>query len=453
MDSLKSANQLPNNPDHRPQTTDYYLIRYAEIALKGKNRRWFEDRLAQNILHSLPKTQNLKPKIQNLHSQLLLKTNPQLTGQSLITNHLSKTFGIAWFAPVVVSSLDLDQITASSLSLLASNLPPKPDKKPITFAVRVTRHHKSYPLTSRELEIETGSIIAKQFKLKVDLTHPDLTLYIEIFKDQALLYTEKIPGPGGLPVGTAGKALCLLSGGFDSVAAAYSMAKRGLQIDFLHFHVFDKPNQLKQTKVWSIAQFLSPIVHARTLYTVSCSQFQSKLKHLDKKYRSQKLILSRRFMMRTALQLAQQSGYQAIITGDSLGQVASQTLSNLTAVNEVLTQREQYLTGIPEVQSREGSSCNGERLSPQYTRYNNIQDTKQPIPLFRPLIGMDKVDIINLVKQIGLYDEVIKPYQDCCSLAATHPATHANLPLIHKLESSLSLPTFTPEPIPLHIGS
>ena len=417
--------------------TSYYLIRYAEIALKGKNRRWFENRLAQNILHSLPKIQNTEYRIQNLHSQLFLEIShpptPKLETRNLKPDYkLRTTFGIAWFAPVTVSSLDLDQITASSLSLLASSLPLKPSKRPeakgkklITFAVRVTRHDKSYPLTSRELEVKIGSAILKSLKtkgqkqkaIKVNLSNPDLTLYIDILQDRVLLYTEKTPGPGGLPVGTAGKALCLLSGGFDSVAAAYLMAKRGLQIDFIHFHVFANPNYLKQTKIWPIATYLAPIVGATTFHAATYTPFQLKLMQLDPKHQKHELILFRRWMFRTAAQFATQHGYQAIISGDSLGQVASQTLSNLTAVDETL--RKQPLT----------------------------------IPLFRPLIGMDKKEIIDLVKHIGLYDEVIKPYKDCCSLVSKRPATHAHLDTIHQLESQLSLLTLQPQISSIYIGS
>ncbi len=522
MGLSKNTNQSLNNPDHRSQITDYYLIRYAEIALKGRNRRWFEQKLINNLKKNLPGSQ-----VEHLHSQLLLKitTHSQNKVRNLtlpkvsvtqpilapLTSHLSKVFGIAWFAPVTLSPLNLEDLTQQTISLIRSQITPKGSRLPqvisgtdhrslFTFAVRVTRHDKSYPLTSRQLETHLGSAILSHFirgrspkinspdqkfprrpglnsnksqnmksafggdevtvaeekfldrrvetpiPLAVNLSNPDLTLYIEILKDRALLYTKKIPGPGGLPVGTAGKALCLLSGGFDSVAAAYLMAKRGLQVDFLHFHIFDDPKQLQQTKIWTIAQFLSPIVHAKTLYTVACSPFQSKLKQLDKKYRSQKLILSRRFMIRTALQLAYQHGYQAIITGDSLGQVASQTLSNLSAVDEVLQENDN-----PQHTSGQTSKTTPTTNSPNNS--NQITDYRLPIPLFRPLIGFDKRDIIDLVKQIGLYDEVIKPYQDCCSLAATHPATHANLATIHQLENQLSLPSLHPQISSIYIGS
>ncbi len=444
MNSSKKTNQLLLPSDHRSQITDYYLIRYAEIALKGKNRRFFENRLAQNILHSLrSQITDYRLQIHNLHSQLLLKITqdqnkvrnrgvyPGLPGQPILVHHLlSQTFGISWFAPVTISSLDIDTLTNSTIITFQKSLATSYKlHDTISFALRVTRHDKSFPLTSRQLEIRLGSAILKSLEakgkrqeaIKVNLTHPDLTLYIEIFKDRALLYTEKIPGPGGLPVGTASKALCLLSGGFDSVAAAYLMAKRGLQVDFIHFHVFADPHYLKQTKIWTIAQHLAPIVGAKTLYAAAYTPFQIKLMELDKKHQKHELILFRRWMFRTAAQFAAQHGYQAIISGDSLGQVASQTLSNLTAVDETL-------------------KAKGKRL-------------KAITPLFRPLIGFDKLEIIDLVKKIGFYDEVIKPYKDCCSLVSKKPATRAHLDTIHHLESQLSLPSLTPQIIPIHIGS
>lgn len=346
------------------------LIRYAEIGLKGKNRHIFEDKLIANIKLVL---KNHQIQIIKEHKQFILTT------PSNVVEKLQSVFGIAWFSPVVIVNNDPSAIAAAALKLV------KPQK---TFAVRA--HH--------QLEISLGEIIRTTKKIKVDLDNPGQTIYVSIAEDKALVFNQKIPGPGGLPVGTSGKVLCLLSGGFDSIAAAYLLAKRGAQIDFLHFHVFPDEKKVLTSKIIDIIDKLKLLTLSQKLYLASYLPFQIKVLDLDGRHQKQELVVYRRLMVRVAEAIAEANGYQALILGDSLGQVASQTLENIVAVDQAIN-----------------------------------------LPIFRPLIGMDKKDIIDLVRQIGLESETNKPYKDCCSLISTHPATRTNFPKVAKIEKEIKI--------------
>lgn len=352
------------------------LIRYAEIALKGANRSVFENQLIKNIKLS----QKLPLQIIKLQKQILI------SGAKIDLNKLKQVFGIAWFAPVTVVPNNQPSITAAALKLTRSKL---------TFAVRA--HHN--------LEVALGDIIRLKKKIKVDLSHPQQTIYVaQTDKEaclparQALIYNQKISGPGGLPVGTSGKLLCLLSGGFDSIAAAYMLAKRGARVDFLHFHVFPNADQVLKSKIKTITDHLKTITLSRQLFLASYAPFQIQILDLSPDLVKQELVVYRRLMVRVGEILAQKYGYQALILGDSLGQVASQTLENIVAVDEAVK-----------------------------------------IPLFRPLIGTDKKDIIDLVRQIGLEAVTNQPYKDCCSLITTHPSTIANMNKIAALEKRIKI--------------
>lgn len=346
------------------------LLRYAEIALKGGNRRFFEDRLIKNIKLAL---KNPSLQIIKAQKQILISA-----GKINLTK-LATVFGLAWFAPVQESANDLKSIAKIALKLTVL-------KK--TFAIRA--HH--------DLEVALGDIIRLKKKITVDLSHPQQTIYLTEFNHQILIYNQKITGPGGLPVGTSGKILCLLSGGFDSIAAAYLLAKRGAQVDFLHFHVFPDHQKVLQSKLKTICDQLKIFTFSKTIFLAAYTPFQMAVLDLDERDVKHELVIYRRLMTKVGEKIAKKYGYQALILGDSLGQVASQTLENICAVDEAVK-----------------------------------------IPIFRPLIGTDKKDIVNLVRQLGLEVATNEPYKDCCSLISTHPATTADLPVIQSLEKRIKI--------------
>jgi thiamine biosynthesis protein ThiI len=232
------------------------------------------------------------------------------------------------------------------------------------------------------------------------LDNPAQTIYVSISSDEkrALVYNQKIPGAGGLPVGSSGRVLCLLSGGFDSVAAAYLLAKRGAQVDYLHFHVFTDAQPVLKSKIRSIISGLKPFTLSEHLYLSSYLPFQMAVMSLSVRDTKHELVVYRRLMVRVGEALATRHGYQALLLGDSLGQVASQTMENIVAVDRAVA-----------------------------------------LSVFRPLIGNDKNETINLVRKIGLEAVVNEPYKDCCSLISTHPATRADMDQIEKIEKEIKI--------------
>jgi len=346
------------------------LVRYAEIGLKGKNRAVFEDQLVKNIRLALGA--NLIQIIKQ-HKQILVSAGKEAL------ESLKNVFGIAWFAPVAIVKNDQSEIAAAALKLV------EPKK---TFAVRA--HH--------DLEISLGDVIRTKKKIKVDLDNPGQTIYVIEAGEKAYVHNQKIPGPGGLPVGTSGRVLCLLSGGFDSVAAAYLLAKRGAQVDFLHFHVFTDAQPVLKSKVKTIVDGLRPWTLSKKLYLTSYLPFQMAVLSLSDRDTKHELVVYRRLMVRAGEVLAEKYHYQALVLGDSLGQVASQTMENIAAV-----------------------------------------DNAVDLPIFRPLLGNDKNETINLVRKIGLEAVVNQPYKDCCSLISIHPATQADLAKIAKIEAGIKI--------------
>jgi thiamine biosynthesis protein ThiI len=346
------------------------LVRYSEIGLKGKNRSYFEDQLVKNIRLALG---NGLVQLIKEYKQYILEV------EEGAEEKLKEVFGIAWFAPVTMVKNNEKAIVQAALKLV------KPGK---TFAVRA--HH--------DLEVSLGEIIRTGKKVSVNLSNPEQTIYVLVSDDRALVFNDKIAGPGGLPVGSSGKALCLLSGGFDSVAAAYRLAKRGARVDYLHFHVFTDSKSVINSKIKTIVKGLKPFTLSSRIYLSSYLPYQMAVLSLSARDTKQELVVYRRLMARVGEALAKKHGYQALILGDSLGQVASQTMENIVAVDEAVR-----------------------------------------IPIFRPLIGNDKNETINLVKKIGLETVVNEPYKDCCSLISTHPATRADLGKIEKIEKEIKI--------------
>lgn len=378
------------------------LIHYGELALKGKNRVFFEKKLVENIKRGF----GGKVKVQRLFGRFLLETqlDPEKT-----QNKLLKVFGIAWFAECeeCKNLVNLKKIIKIFF---------EDDFK--TFAVRVNRVNKDFPKTSPELEKEIGEYIRKKHSKKVDLSSPDITFWVEILprpnggrqglNSRILTFTKKIKGLQGLPVGVSGKLVSLLSGGIDSPVASYLMLKRGAKLVLVHFHSFPYLDKSSINKCQEILEVLREYQPDIKLHLVPFFKIQKKLKlEIDNRYL---VIFYRRLMLKICQEIARKEKAGGLVTGESLGQVASQTLENLGVTNEVLCH--------PELVS--GPSGIGLVL--------------------RPLIGLDKQEISDLAQKINTYKTSIKPQKDCCTLfVPKHPVTKARLPRVLKMEKEINL--------------
>ena len=351
------------------------LIHYGEIALKGNNRPSFEKRLEEAIRLSLKARVKRE---QGLITAAFSCTNDEAR------ERLSRIFGIVWFSFCTETGTSIEEIKASCLQEIG-------DFKG-TFKVDCSRSDKRYPMTSMQVNQKVGEYIIEKKGLKVSLKNPGKLICIEI-GSKARVYSERYSGPGGLPVGSAGKALCLLSGGIDSPAAAWMMMKRGCKIDFLHFHALRENEEVNRTKITEIAKALKVFSPFSRLYVIPYYPFEP----LSRNGRYD-LVIFRRFMVSVAQRVALMKKCGALVTGESLSQVASQTLENMSCIDDAAS-----------------------------------------IPTLRPVVGMDKEEIISLAKKIGTYELSIKDYRDCCSLIARHPATKASLGTIKALEDGMDI--------------
>ncbi len=369
--------------NHEPRTTNSIVVHYHEIALKGKNRAWFEDALVRNIQTQL---RGLVRTVKKIESRILVElSRPFDRG---IAGALRHVFGIASFAPVTLCAPTLEAISRTAVEAVKAVQPP-------TFAVRTKRADKTFPLTSEAVNRQVGHVIFDTTGSKVDLTNPELTLEIEILSHTALLSVERHAGPGGLPAGTAGRVVALLSGGIDSPVAAWKVMKRGCEPIFLHFHSYPHTSRASITKVRELAALVGAYVPQSTLYLVPFAEAQRQVvMHTEPKYR---VLLYRRLMMRIAGEVARREHAEALVTGESIGQVASQTLANMRAIEAVSN-----------------------------------------LPVFRPLVGDDKEEIITKAREIGTYEISIQPHDDCCSLfLPRNPATRATRDALEAEETKL----------------
>lgn len=364
-----------------------FLVHYGEIGLKGRNRFLFENKLKQNISRRLSEISE-SHKIIIHHKYLEVVVQNAETDK--IAEALSHTFGIMWFAPAY--SLPRSSSIKDIQSKLLEIANPIADKSR-TFRIRSKRADKTFSPTSQELDKLLGGVLLDNTAYeKVQLENPDDEYHIEIEQDQIFFYTEKIAGPGGLPVGISGRVLVLFSGGIDSTIAAYMMAKRGCQIDLLHFYV-NKPKP--ESKIIRLATAVREFTGPGRLFTAPYLHFNMSVLSAETQY---ELALFRRFMLRTAELICESNHLDAIATGDSLGQVASQTLSNIRATDDALKDR----------------VC------------------------FRPLIGLDKNDITKIAKDINTFEISNEPQKDCCSLIDHHAKTRVSLGTIREEESKLT---------------
>ncbi|MBO3801612.1 MAG: tRNA uracil 4-sulfurtransferase ThiI [Thermoproteota archaeon] len=364
------------------------LVHHSEIALKGMNRSKFESTLARNI----------KNKLKELNLEEVSKTQTRvvvrLRSDELLPKAVSsikKVFGVKWFTIAEECEEDINKIRDTIFSLCNNLL-----SENVSFRVVAKRANKSFPLSSMQLEEEVGAFLVNKFKAKVDLKNPTRKIYIEITKGKSYIYLEKIQGPGGLPVGVAGKLVSLISGGIDSPVASWLAMKRGAQLVYLHFHPYESSEMVKNSKIKELILLLSEWGSSKKLYAAPSSEFL--LRSISLSTPKYNLHLFKKLMFRVAEEIAKKENAKGIVTGDSLSQKASQTLEAM-----------------------------------------QVTDTGMSLPIIRPLLGYDKDEIVSLAEKIGTYEPSIKEYKDCCSIIAKHPSTKPNYSTFVKLEKEINL--------------
>ncbi|WFA09452.1 tRNA uracil 4-sulfurtransferase ThiI [Tissierella sp. Yu-01] len=366
-------------------------VSLGEIILKGLNRKYFEDKLVKQIRKAINDIGF--DKIYKEQGKIYIEAAESNFPQMI--NRLKKVFGLVYISPCIRVEKDMDKIGLASIEVIKDKLSSNPFS---TFKVETNRADKKFPATSPEVSREMGGVILRNFNnLKVDVHNPDVYLYIDIKQNGSYIYTDRVKGYGGLPLGTNGKALLLLSGGIDSPVAGFMMAKRGVEISCVHYHSYPFTSERAEEKVKDLAQILSRYMGQIKMYSVNLINIQ---KEINKNCPEDEMtILSRRFMMRIAERIAEQNDYNALITGENLGQVASQTIYGLNVTNRSVN-----------------------------------------LPVFRPLIGFDKVDIIDVAKDIETYETSIQPFEDCCTVfLPKHPVTRPKVEDIEKSEEVLDV--------------
>ena len=368
-----------------------FLIKYGEIGIKGKNRHLFEDALVHQIKYAL-KPVDGEFLITKEQGRIYIETLSDYDYEETMES-LQRVFGIVGICPVVqVEDEGFEKLTEDVIDYLNKRYPDKNR----TFKVNARRARKNYPMTSMELNAALGEKILDAFpEMSVDVHNPDIMLNIEI-RGKINIYSEIIPGPGGMPVGTNGKGMLLLSGGIDSPVAGYMIAKRGVKIDAVYFHAPPYTSERAKQKVVDLAKIVAKYTGPIYLKVVNFTDIQ--LYIYEKCPHEELTIIMRRYMMKIAEHFAKETGSLGLITGESIGQVASQTMHSLAATNEVCT-----------------------------------------MPVYRPLIGFDKQEIIEVSEKIGTYETSILPFEDCCTIfVAKHPVTKPNINIIKRSETKLS---------------
>jgi thiamine biosynthesis protein ThiI len=367
------------------------VVRYAEIFLKGQNRRFFEERLQRNLRAALKPLEGAH--VQRLHGRMLVDPGP--AGVARAIERLTRVFGVASLSPALVVPPDLDALGGAALALTRAEVARRGGTP--RFKVETRRSDKRFPLPSLQVSAEIGARIVEALALPVDVHHPELVVGVEIGVERSFVFATLIQGPGGLPVGTAGKVTALVSGGIDSPLAAWLAMKRGCEVEAVYFHSFPYTGDRTKEKVRELCQVISAWHGPMTLWVVHFTDVQKALR--DAGPAELAVVLYRRMMLRIAAERARLSGSKALVTGDSLGQVASQTLDNLAVIDAAAT-----------------------------------------MPVLRPLIASDKTEIIALARRIGTYDVSVQPYDDCCSLfTPKHPATRAHLDRVLDAEAKLDV--------------
>ena len=367
-----------------------FLIKYGEIGVKGKNRYLFEDALVRQIRYALKKTDG-EFEVTKENGRIYATAVSDFDFDEAV-EALKTVFGIIGICPVVqIEDNGFGDLADTVIKYFDSAYP----DKHFSFKVNARRARKNYPMDSMEINMEMGGRLLDAFpELSVDVHNPDVLLQIEI-RNKINIYSTEIPGPGGMPVGTAGKAMLLLSGGIDSPVAGYMVAKRGVELEATYFHAPPYTSERAKQKVIDLAKLVAKYSGPITLNVVNFTDIQ--LAIYEKCPHDELTIIMRRYMMRIAEELGKESGCLGLVTGESIGQVASQTMHSLYCTNEVCT-----------------------------------------MPVFRPVIGFDKQEIIDLSEKIGTYETSIQPFEDCCTIfVAKHPVTKPNLNIIQRDEHNL----------------
>jgi tRNA uracil 4-sulfurtransferase len=365
----------------------FFVIHYNELGLKKGNRDYFENALCSNINAVVQDCGTERAR--RISGRILLPLKPDADIPEIKTR-LARVFGVAHFAEAWASRQAVENLQVDAWRLIEG-------RSFNSFRIDTRRAEKTFPLTSVEINRQVGAYVKERSQARVDLENAELTCWIEIVEKYALIYVQRLPGPGGLPVGTSGKVVVLLSGGIDSPVAAWKMIKRGCTPVFVHFHSFPYTNKESQEKARQIAKLLSNYSLRAKIYMVPFAEVQRHIM-VDTPIET-RVILYRRFMMRLAEQIARSEKARVLVTGDSVGQVASQTIENIDVISRAVS-----------------------------------------MPILRPLIGDDKVEIVEVARRIGTFEISILPDQDCCSLfVPKHPETKADLAEIEKSETRLDV--------------
>ncbi|MCH5339627.1 MAG: tRNA 4-thiouridine(8) synthase ThiI [Acetatifactor sp.] len=367
-----------------------FLIKYAEIGVKGKNRYLFEDALVHQIKFALKKCEG-EFDIHKTQGRIYVEAQGSFDYDETV-EHLRHVFGISGICPMVYVEDEGFEKLCDTIVKYIGDVYPDRNK---TFKVNTRRARKNYPKESMEVNADLGEAILNVYpEMSVDVREPEIMLNVEI-REKIYIYSVVIPGPGGMPVGTGGKAMLLLSGGIDSPVAGYMIAKRGVKIDAVYFHAPPYTSERAKQKVVDLARIVSRYTGPIYLHVINFTDIQ--LYIYEKCPHEELTIIMRRYMMRIAEHIAQDTGCLGLITGESIGQVASQTMNSLAATNEV---------------------CK--------------------MPVYRPLIGFDKQEIVEVAHRIDTYETSILPYEDCCTIfVAKHPVTKPNLNVIRRHEHNL----------------
>ncbi len=368
-----------------------FLIKYAEIGTKGKNRYLFEDALMKQIRHALKEVEG-SFLVTKETGRIYVKAEEDYDFVDVV-EALKRVFGIAWICPMFqTKERDFENLKKEVINYIGQVY----QDKNLTFKVDSRRADKKYPVTSEQMNRDLGEVVLNAYpEMKVDVHKPQIMLHVEV-RNMVNIYSEMIPGPGGMPVGTNGKAMLLLSGGIDSPVAGYMIAKRGVKIEAVYFHAPPYTSERAKQKVVDLARLVSRYSGPIRLHVVNFTDIQMYI--YEQCPHEELTIIMRRYMMKIAQTIGEESGCLALITGESIGQVASQTVQSLAATNEVCT-----------------------------------------MPVFRPVIGFDKQEIVDIAEKINTYETSIQPYEDCCTIfVAKHPVTKPNSKVIRHSEEKLA---------------